>query len=195
MMELELHCNEDISLLFVHVLACPHVHFPVIHVVITCMSFIGTPLPTLPPPTNVTVNPCVPSPCGPNSQCKANDQTPICSCLTNYIGRPPTCRPECTINAECAGHLACIGEQCKDPCPGSCGRSAYCQVVNHSPQCTCDEGFTGDPFAGCTEIPPSKGASIVQFFFSLIARGISTQVSFSLVETFSRRLAKIDHKS
>lgn len=94
-------------------------------------------------------NPCVPSPCGPNSQCRVIGETGVCSCLPNYIGRAPNCRPECTQNSECAGNLACINERCKDPCPGSCGFNAFCNVVNHSPVCTCESGYSGDPFAGC----------------------------------------------
>lgn len=107
-------------------------------------------------------NPCVPSPCGPNSQCRPIGNTPACSCSPNYVGRPPNCRPECTINTECPGNLACQNERCRDPCPGSCGPQATCQVVKHNPQCSCLPGYTGDPFAGCSLIQQSKA-----FFFSL----------------------------
>jgi len=105
-----------------------------------------------PPPADIPTNPCVPSPCGPNSVCREIGHTPACSCLDNYIGRPPNCRPECTINAECPGNLACSKERCKDPCPGSCGIYATCVTINHSPQCNCEPGYTGDPFAGCSLI-------------------------------------------
>lgn len=111
------------------------------------------------------INPCVPSPCGPNSVCQAYGTTPSCSCLPNYIGNPPNCRPECTINSECSSNLACIREKCKDPCPGSCGVNAQCNVFNHVPVCTCPEGFTGDPFSSCHPKPaPRKNLS--QFHFS-----------------------------
>lgn len=36
-----------------------------------------------------------------------------------------------------------------DPCPGTCGANAQCQVVNHLPLCTCISGYTGDPFRFC----------------------------------------------
>lgn len=98
-------------------------------------------------------NPCVPSPCGPFSQCRVVGHTSACSCLANYIGRPPQCRPECTINSECPANLACINERCRDPCVGSCGISAICNVVNHSPVCTCQYLYTGDPFSGCHPVP------------------------------------------
>ncbi|KRT79966.1 EGF domain-containing protein, partial [Oryctes borbonicus] len=94
-------------------------------------------------------NPCVPSPCGPNSQCREVGSTPSCSCLVDFIGSPPNCRPECTINSECSSNLACIRQKCKDPCPGSCGTGAECSAINHIPICTCLEGYTGDPFTRC----------------------------------------------
>lgn len=102
------------------------------------------------------VNPCVPSPCGPNSQCRvspSNDQA-VCSCLPNYIGRAPNCRPECTSNSECRGNMACINQRCQDPCQGSCGSYTTCIVNNHRPICRCLQGYTGDPFSECS--PQSK---------------------------------------
>lgn len=101
-------------------------------------------------------NPCIPSPCGPNSNCRPIGNTPACSCLPNYIGRPPNCRPQCTNNAECPGHLACQNERCNDPCPGSCGIHTTCIVITHSPVCSCTAGFTGDPFYGCSAILECK---------------------------------------
>lgn len=105
-------------------------------------------------------NPCVPSPCGPNSQCRVVGDTPACSCLNNYIGRPPNCRPECTINSECPPTQACQNERCTDPCPGSCGANAECTVLNHRSVCSCRGGFTGDPFSGCSIIL-SKNTQLV----------------------------------
>lgn len=97
-------------------------------------------------------NPCIPSPCGPNSQCRVVGELPACSCLPNYIGRSPNCRPECTLNAECPSNLACINEKCQDPCLGSCGINSICTVIKHNPVCSCKNGYTGDPFSSCTEI-------------------------------------------
>lgn len=101
-------------------------------------------------------DPCVPSPCGPNSQCRPVGTTPSCSCLIDFIGSPPNCRPECTINPECSSNLACIWQKCKDPCPGSCGVGAQCSVINHTPICTCLDGYIGDPFTSCQPKPPRK---------------------------------------
>jgi hypothetical protein len=95
-------------------------------------------------------NPCIPTPCGPNSQCRELNGQAVCSCVQNYIGRPPNCRPECMINSECPSNLACINERCKDPCPGSCGFNTVCSVIKHSPVCSCSPGYTGDPFSGCS---------------------------------------------
>lgn len=92
----------------------------------------------------------------------------MCTCLPNYIGRAPQCRPECVLNADCPANLACVNERCKDPCPGSCGFNALCNVVKHSPVCTCQTGFTGDPFSGCQPIPSKKTLTV-----SLIRSAIS----------------------
>lgn len=99
------------------------------------------------------VEPCQPSPCGLNAICRVISDQAVCSCLPNYIGRPPSCRPECTIDAECSGYLACVNEKCRDPCPGACGAFATCRAYNHRPVCTCIAQYTGDPFAGCYPIP------------------------------------------
>lgn len=106
-------------------------------------------------PLLIETNPCVPSPCGPNSQCRNSGGVPSCSCLPEFIGSPPSCKPECTINSECLSSLACIRQKCIDPCPGSCGISAHCSVINHTPTCTCLEGYTGDPFVQCVPKPPT----------------------------------------
>lgn len=94
-------------------------------------------------------NPCFPSPCGPNSQCRVNSEQAVCTCLPNYVGSPPGCRPECVVNSECPSNKACIGQKCANPCPGTCGLNAKCLVKNHSPICSCKESFTGDPFTRC----------------------------------------------
>lgn len=116
----------------------------------TLLILVQDPQPIAPTITN----PCYPSPCGPNSECRNIGDNPSCSCLTGYLGSPPHCRPECTINSECSSNLACIKEKCRDPCSGSCGVLASCAVINHIPICTCPEGYTGDPFRYCEVKPP-----------------------------------------
>lgn len=111
--------------------------------------------PPSPPPQDepILTNPCVPSPCGPYSECRNYGGYPSCSCLPKYTGSPPNCRPECSINAECPSNKACIKEKCQDPCPGSCGIGSICNVLNHVPICQCSDGFTGDPFVSCYPKP------------------------------------------
>lgn len=103
-------------------------------------------------------NPCVPSPCGPFATCRDSGYAgvPICTCLENYVGSAPNCRPECTVDSECSNDRACLRQKCRDPCPGSCGIGAQCLVVNHMAVCLCSEGYTGDPFANCFPEPPRK---------------------------------------
>lgn len=104
-------------------------------------------------PVSPPQNPCVPSPCGPNSQCRDNNGQAVCTCLPNYLGVPPACRPECTVSSECPLNRACINQKCVDPCPGTCGLNAKCEVINHSPICSCERDFTGDPFTRCYPLP------------------------------------------
>lgn len=114
-------------------------------------------------------NPCVPSPCGLNSQCKTVNDLAVCSCLQDYQGSPPNCRPECVVNSECPSNQACHKFKCADPCRGTCGLGAKCEVINHNPICSCPHGQTGDPFARCYPQPGDyyfitfKHIKIIQF--------------------------------
>lgn len=101
-------------------------------------------------------DPCQPSPCGPNSLCRIVNQVAVCSCQPGQVGSPPNCRPECVVSAECPLTQACLGNKCRDPCPGTCGVSAKCQVVNHNPICSCPSGLTGDPFTRCYSMPGKR---------------------------------------
>lgn len=114
---------------------------------------------TAPPSTAVAEpirDPCLPSPCGPNSQCRNVNNQASCSCLPNFFGAPPNCRPECATNSECSSNLACINNRCTDPCPGSCAYNAQCSVINHIPICSCPKDYVGDPFVSCQPAPPRK---------------------------------------
>ena len=103
-----------------------------------------------PPPQPEVIDPCNPSPCGINAECRDRNSAASCSCLPGLSGNPYIeCKPECTINSECPDNLACIQQKCKDPCPGVCGQNAYCKVRNHNPSCVCDPGYYGDPFSRC----------------------------------------------
>lgn len=97
-------------------------------------------------------NPCMPSPCGPNTYCRISGKRAICSCVENFIGDPKKgCRPECTMNSDCSPNKVCSKYQCKDPCSVSnvCGLGAVCICRDHNPTCVCREGFAGNPFVQC----------------------------------------------
>lgn len=98
---------------------------------------------------NENANPCLPSPCGPYSNCRVINDHAVCSCDINYTGTPPACKPECIVSAECAQNKACINNKCNDPCPGTCGINAKCQTINHNPICSCPVNYAGDPFVRC----------------------------------------------
>lgn len=106
--------------------------------------------------------PCNPSPCGPNSQCRAVNNQPVCTCLPEYIGSPPGCRPECVTSSECPLNRACMNNKCVNPCPQPCGSNTNCIVLNHSPICSCKQGFTGDPFSRCFPVPQLAPGPVVQ---------------------------------
>ena len=107
------------------------------------------------------LTPCSPPPCGPNAICKEQNGVGSCSCVPEYIGDPyEGCRPECTLNSDCMSNLACIRSKCQNPCPGTCGQDAQCQVVNHLPSCSCIPGYTGNPYSSCFLSPPIRKSHI-----------------------------------
>lgn len=117
------------------------------------VGFVGDPFTqclTQQDPVNEPSTPCSPSPCGSNAVCREQNGAGACQCLPEYIGNPyGGCRPECVLNSDCASNKACIRNKCNDPCPGTCGQNAECQVINHLPSCTCHIGYTGDPYKFC----------------------------------------------
>ena len=103
-------------------------------------------------------DPCYPSPCGSNTNCKSRRNGATCLCVRGYLGDPygGGCRPECTTNTDCPANKACGNLKCVDPCSNVCGLEAKCQVVNHIATCSCRPGYRGDPFTQCTLIPGIK---------------------------------------
>lgn len=102
-----------------------------------------------PPPS-----PCQPSPCGTNAYCKERNGAGSCACLPEYRGDPYNeCRPECVLNSDCPSNRACINQKCRDPCPGTCGSNSECNVVNHSPLCSCWPKYIGNPLTACYRQP------------------------------------------
>lgn len=109
------------------------------------------------------INVCSPSPCGPYSICREVNGHAVCSCQADYIGSPPNCRPECIVSSECSQDKACVNQRCVDPCIGTCGQNAKCQVINHNPICSCSNGYTGDPFVRCTRLERKGFLGILSF--------------------------------
>ena len=112
-----------------------------------------------PPPTSVGGLSCPSPQCGPNSVCEVLGPRVVCRCAPGYYGKPPHCRPECLVSSDCRSDQACIRQKCADPCVGTCGSHATCQMVQHKPVCQCQPGYTGNPFLGCIKIqqpPPPK---------------------------------------
>lgn len=100
---------------------------------------------------------CQPSTCGSNAACQESAGTALCTCFPNYFGNPyEGCRPECVVESDCALNLACVRMKCQNPCPGSCGVNAICQVVNHLPICSCMPGYSGDSFRYCSFIQTKR---------------------------------------
>ena len=104
------------------------------------------------------VRPCSPSPCGPYSICREQNDHAVCSCSPEHVGAPPNCRPECVISTECPQDKSCINQRCTDPCPGTCGHLARCRTVNHNPICSCPPGHVGDPFVRCVKEESKRSA-------------------------------------
>lgn len=94
-------------------------------IMLTCLNqFAGDPFVSCREPPKIEhepTNPCNPSPCGPNSKCRVVNDIAVCSCVDEYIGSPPNCRPECTVNSECPQNKACHKFKCANPCAGTCG--------------------------------------------------------------------------
>lgn len=126
-------------------------------------SPISTNFSTAPPTYEEPRDPCRPSPCGANAQCSNINSAPSCTCLSEFIGLPPNCRPECVSNSECPSDKACINQKCRDPCPGLCGANAQCHTLNHIPNCVCEQGYVGDPFTVCRLPLPPPPAPVPDF--------------------------------
>ena len=107
------------------------------------------------------IQPCNPSPCGVNAECREQNNAAACSCIRDYQGNPYIeCKPECVSNSDCARHLVCLNQKCVDPCKGLCGDRATCSVNNHIPLCTCYPGFTGDAFVACRRITTCESSVV-----------------------------------
>lgn len=102
---------------------------------------------------------CSRSPCGVNAMCQETlGGRPVCSCPAGHSGNPLSyCRrAECLDHTECRGDMACRNGNCVNPCAGTCGANANCEVRNHVPVCSCPVGYNGDPFSNCRLADPGE---------------------------------------
>jgi hypothetical protein len=92
-----------------------------------------------------------------------------CTCLPSYTGDPYIgCQRECTKDSDCARDEYCENRGCVvDLCLNACGADATCQIFNNKPVCSCERGWTGDPFNKCTRIGNFVKSSINNQFFGL----------------------------
>ncbi|XP_037052037.1 neurogenic locus notch homolog protein 1-like isoform X1 [Bradysia coprophila] len=102
---------------------------------------------------------CSRNPCGTNAICQETvGGRPVCSCPSGHSGNPTTyCRrAECLDHSECRGDMACRSGSCVNPCAGTCGTNANCEVRNHVAVCSCPGGYKGDPFSYCRRADPEE---------------------------------------
>lgn len=59
-------------------------------------------------------------------------------------------------STECGHNKACRNGNCVNPCSGSCGPNANCDVRNHVAVCSCPAGYKGDPLSSCRRMDPGK---------------------------------------
>ncbi|XP_022241755.1 fibropellin-1-like [Limulus polyphemus] len=112
---------------------------------------------------------CKEKQCGPNAECIASNHQAQCKCKSNFEGDGDNviegCKPvdKCKTNGDCPDKDICKLNQngikdCISACLGTpCGPNTVCAAVRHRAQCTCENGYTGDPYKlniGCTPIPP-----------------------------------------
>lgn len=57
------------------------------------------------------------------------------------------------IDNDCDIRKACIQNKCQDPCIGTCGINALCNVERHVPVCSCPDGWIGNAFVRCQPKP------------------------------------------
>lgn len=87
--------------------------------------------------TKKETDPCNPSPCNINGECRIQNGVAFCV------------YPECLINSDCPRDRTCFSQRCRDPCIGACGVNSLCRTINHNPICSCPSGFTGNPQVQC----------------------------------------------
>lgn len=107
-----------------------------------------------------SLDPCRPSPCGPNTRCEVNrNNIAQCKCVDGYVPDGNTingCKPQCVSDFDCIkDDYRCRNNQCVRVCaPGACGLNAECDARNHRAVCTCPDGYSGSPDVSCSRNLP-----------------------------------------
>lgn len=114
------------------------------------------------------INPCASianPPCASNAICYAQNHAAGCRCPEHLpIGNPlayceratpPPEEPECRTDVDCPSRLACIKNECVNPCEelSPCSPTAQCRVLDTVPvrtmTCTCPEGWVPNVDGEC----------------------------------------------
>lgn len=104
--------------------------------------------------------------CGEGALCQGQRHQVQCTCPPGTLGNPyvdchqrePTAEPECRVDADCAGHLACFSGHCENPCaqPGVCTPDQSCSVLDTLPlrtvMCKCPVDTVTDAAGRCVPI-------------------------------------------
>lgn len=100
-------------------------------------------------------DPCDDS-CAPGAECKAINHRPVCYCPPSHTGNGyDHCSPiGCTTDEECSPDSVCLKNKCIDPCTlaNPCGAHAKCQTSQHTIECVCEVGFSGNAHVACIAI-------------------------------------------
>lgn len=127
---------------------------------------------------NQCINPCASNynpPCAQNAICTVRSHTAICNCPDALPEGNPLSfcerhvkEHECTMDYECPSKLACIRNQCVEPCRElvPCAKSAKCSVIDSSPVrtmvCECPETWVPDSNGECRQIVSQEEPHCVQ---------------------------------
>lgn len=97
------------------------------------------------------LDPCrkLASTCRGNKKCVVRQHKPVCVCKSGFILNEfgeLTCAPinvECIRNDQCASNMACIKNECRNPCTepdlAPCPEGKTCEVLDHKRICICVE--------------------------------------------------------
>jgi Calcium-binding EGF domain/EGF domain len=104
-------------------------------------GLIGTP-PRLP-----CKEPCIDVECGPHAYCQTEENEAFCICEKGWTFLPQDISKGCVDINECDSSHGPFG---------MCGTNAICNNVDGGYDCSCPEGFSGDPHNQCFDVDECK---------------------------------------